>query len=107
MQIAVKLIDVFPNGRARRIADAALTQRTPAGPTTLALADVAYRVRSGHRLRLEVAASCFPRYLPVIDPETDSWEAATGPRVSYTLQSGSGEASFIDLTVVSGLSYSD
>jgi predicted acyl esterase len=107
MHIAVKLIDVFPNGRARRIADAALTQRTPSGPTTLALADVAYRVRSGHRLRLEVAASCFPRYLPVIDPETDSWNATTGPRVGYTLQSSPGEASFIDLTFASGLSYGE
>jgi predicted acyl esterase len=107
MQIAVKLVDVYPSGRARRIADAAITQGTPNGSTTVELADVAYRLRTGHRLRLEVAASCFPRYLPVIDPETDSWEVTTGPRVTYTLTSIPGATSFIDLTVASGLAYID
>jgi hypothetical protein len=46
-----------------------------------------------------VAASCFPRYLPVLDPEGDSWAALTGRPVEYRLRVGGGARSWLDLTV--------
>ncbi|MGI9136754.1 MAG: CocE/NonD family hydrolase, partial [Candidatus Nanopelagicales bacterium] len=106
LQVVCKLIDVYPSGRARRIADGACTIATPAPaePVEFELADIAYRLRPGHRLRLEVAASCFPRYFPVIDSDGDSWMALTGPKVLYTLSTDDIQDSYIEIPVVSGLS---
>jgi len=107
MQVVAKVVDVYPSGRARRIADGAVTQATSDGPTVMLLADIAYRLRPGHRLRLELAASCFPRYLPVIDPVTGSWAALSGPRVRYTLRTSAGLPSTIELMVATDLDFTD
>jgi len=103
MQVVVKIVDVYPSGRARRITDGALTRASGGDAVTMNLPEIAYRLRPGHRLRVEIAASCFPRYLPVIDADGDSWEALTGPRVTYTLTSGPGQQSFIDVSVAPSL----
>lgn len=107
MQIVAKVVDVYPSGRARRIADGAVTRSVGEAPTSLVLADAAYRVPTGHRLRLEVAASCFPRYLPVIDPVAGSWDALTGMPIEYWLSSGPGNPSFLELTTASDLALTD
>lgn len=107
MQLVAKLIDVYPSGRARRIADAAVTTTTAEGPIVLALPDVAYRLRRDHRLRLELSASCFPRYLPVIDPVSGSWAAVTGPSVRYTLRTGPDSSSAIEFMTATDLDYAE
>lgn len=101
IQVAAKLVDVFPDGRARFITDGIrqISRPDPTEPVAIDLKDVAYRLLPGHRLRLEVAASCFPRYLPVINPEGDSWSATTGPQVEYRLRTGGGADSFLQVTV--------
>ena len=103
MQLVAKVVDVYPSGRARRIADGAVTQATTDVPTVMLLPDVAYRLRSGHRLRVELAASCFPCYLPVIDPVTGSWDVLSGPRVRYTLKTGPGSPSTIEFMAATDL----
>ena len=75
--LVAKLVDVYPGGRARRIAEGA-TRSTPGAPFEVDLGDTGYRLRAGHRLRLEVAASAFPRYLPDAGPGLDPWEATSG-----------------------------
>jgi putative CocE/NonD family hydrolase len=105
LQVVCKLIDVYPNGRARRIADGArtLASSLTAEPVEFELADIAYRLRPGHRLRLEIAASCFPRYFPVIDPDGDSWTSLTGPKVWYRLATRDLQNSYIEIPVIPGL----
>lgn len=103
LQLTAKLVDVFPNGRARRITEGVrqVERLFPGEPVEVDLLEVGYRILPGHRLRLEVAASCFPRWMPVIDPGGDSWSAITGPQVEYRLTTGGGARSHLDLIVAS------
>jgi uncharacterized protein len=72
--VAAKLVDVHPNGFAQRLCDGVLRLRyrngfgqqelvTPGEVTevSVALWDTCLRLERGHRLRLEVASSAFPK----------------------------------------------
>jgi hypothetical protein len=72
--LAAKLVDVHPNGFAQRLCDGVLRLRYRNGfagqdPVTpgevyevsVAMWDTCLRLRPGHRLRLEVASSAFPK----------------------------------------------
>jgi putative CocE/NonD family hydrolase len=98
-QVHAKLVDVYPDGRAQRTTEgvSTLSEQTVAD---IDLGHIAYRVRPGHRLRLEVASSCFPRYLPIIDPGQDSWTAITGPATQVHLQTGAAAGSRLSLHVM-------
>jgi len=72
--VCVKLLDVAPGGAARNVADGYVRGRFRFGPGTPAVRpgavetypvhcwSVAYRVEAGHRLRVDVCSSSFPRY---------------------------------------------
>jgi putative CocE/NonD family hydrolase len=80
--LVAKLVDVFPNGRARRILQGA-SATEPGAAFSIDLGSTGYRLLPSHRLRLEVAASDFPRYLPDAGPGLDPWavgEGAPAPR---------------------------
>ncbi|MHB8718491.1 MAG: CocE/NonD family hydrolase, partial [Candidatus Dormibacteria bacterium] len=74
--VVVKLIDVFPDGRAFNIVDGirrARFRHTDGLPRLLHggveaydvhLWDIAYTVRAGHRLRVDVTSSSFPKFEP-------------------------------------------
>ncbi|MGI8794389.1 MAG: CocE/NonD family hydrolase [Acidimicrobiales bacterium] len=74
--LAAKLVDVSPSGVAMSVCDGiararwragnrpALVQPGEAVSLTVQLGTVGYRVRRGHRLRVDVAGTNFPRYLP-------------------------------------------
>jgi uncharacterized protein len=60
-----KLVDVHLDGRAYLICDGIATMTAPAGEVQevrIALGPTANRFRPGHRLRLEVSSSNFPRF---------------------------------------------
>jgi putative CocE/NonD family hydrolase len=60
-----KLVDVHPDGRAELLTDGILRVRSISGsPTELRidLGATAARIAAGHRLRLEVSSSNFPRF---------------------------------------------
>ena len=77
LDLAAKLIDVHPNGRAENICDALLRRRlaeppvdggetrttspSPAQQWTVELGAVACVLRAGHSIRLELASANFPR----------------------------------------------
>jgi putative CocE/NonD family hydrolase len=62
--VTVKLVDVYPDGRAILILDSA--QRSPFTPgeataVTVTLGHIAATFKAGHRVRVEVSSSNFPR----------------------------------------------
>ena len=58
-QLVIALCDVAPDGRGRRILEA---PSPPGEPVAVHLGDTGYLLRPGHRLRLRIASSSFPRY---------------------------------------------
>jgi len=57
----VKLVDVHPDGRAMSVCDGVLRTAGDAGRHEIHVGDTAILVPAGHRLRVELAASNFPR----------------------------------------------
>ena len=90
--VMAKLCDVYPNGEAYRIADGAagLSPATDAVLATVDLGHTAYRVRPGHRLRLEVSSSAFPRYGLHPGTRDEPWTVIGGHPVELSLRSGPG-----------------
>lgn len=95
LDVVAKLVDVFPSGRARRVAEGA-RRVASGGRETLARVDLGhagYRVLPGHSLRLEVASSAFPRYLPYPGAAVDPWRSmATTPNTQTLLTGGSSRS---------------
>ena len=98
--VAAKLVDVFPDGRARRILQGIACVPAGGGGMAIDLGHAGYRVRPGHQLRLELAGSDFPRYLP--DPGTggDPWTATRTRPTERSVVVGGPEGAALDLTVV-------
>lgn len=86
------LYDVSPDGTTHRILDGAALARAPwpAG-VSVQLGDSGYRLRRGHRLRLTLATSAFPRY--VLHPGTtaDPWTATTATPTSQNVVLGGSD----------------
>ncbi|HJP78891.1 MAG TPA: CocE/NonD family hydrolase [Pseudonocardiaceae bacterium] len=61
--LVVKLCEVGPDGRGRRLLEAPCHG---VGVLTVPIGDLGYRLRAGHRLRVQLASSCFPLY--PVDP---------------------------------------
>ena len=74
--LAATLLDVSPDGRARRMLQGAAVPSRDG--FSIDLGDTGYRLGSGHRLRLNLSASLHPRYLADCGTETDPW-LETGP----------------------------
>ncbi len=92
--LVATLCDVHPDGTTSRILDGAILVRGPwPAPVRLHLGDTGYRLQPGHRLRLTLAGSGFPRY--VLHPGTDEhpWTAVvTRPTDNQIQLGGSGAA---------------
>lgn len=92
--VMAKLCDVGPDGTARRIADGATI--VPGGPApatvSVQLGDTGYRVRPGHRLRLEVAGSAYPRYIVHPGTSGDPWTAVRTRAQGVRLRLGEGSS---------------
>jgi putative CocE/NonD family hydrolase len=99
--LCAKLVDVDPAGRARRILQgASMTER--GRRFEIDLGHTGYRLRPGHRLRLELAASDFPRYLPDAGPGLDPWTSETGVRSRREVVLGGDDGLRLVATTLSG-----
>lgn len=90
-QLIIKLMDVDERGAshrlllgARQIADA-----SKAATLEIELGHSGYLVRPGHRLRVQIASSCFPLYAPHPGTGNDPWTATTTKQRLQTLAAGS------------------
>lgn len=100
--VMAKLVDVYPSGRARLILDGAalVHDPDPASTVPVDLGHTGYRLRPGHRLRLEVASSAFPRYLPHPGTDEDPWLASRPVAIQQELRLGGAAPSRLELTIL-------
>ena len=97
-QVMAKLCDVYPSGEARRIVDGASRVEDGSIGTAIDLGHTGYRLRPGHRLRLEISSSAFPKYIWTSGAGTDPWDAVRTRAVESWLRTGPGGSSVV-LTV--------
>jgi hypothetical protein len=84
-----RLLDVYPDGRARVISEGGTVFSSDAALTDVVidLGHTAYRVRAGHRLRLAISSSCFPLYAVHPGTDDDVWQPTRVERATMTLVS--------------------
>jgi len=101
-QVVAMLCDVAPDGAARVITEGIAQARVGDEPARVAVAlrPTAYRLPAGHRLRLALASSRFPRY--VVHPGTDEslWTATRLQRTEQTLHAGGAAPSRLTLSTL-------
>ncbi|MFJ9712534.1 CocE/NonD family hydrolase [Streptomyces sp. NPDC101234] len=105
--VFLKLLDVSPDGAAHVLVRG--QRLIPGGapaPVTFDLTHTGYRLRPGHALRLHIASSDFPTYVPHPGTEENPWLAADGRTTTQTLVTGGEHASHLSLTVVDAVSLS-
>jgi putative CocE/NonD family hydrolase len=101
MFLHVKLVDVHEDGRAHALLFGQIVHT--GGPATVAevyLGHTGYQLKPGHRLRLHVASSDFPLFLPHPGSEENPWDATTTRTNRQTLAAGGPTPSYVSLTVI-------
>lgn len=100
--VVVTLCDVTSVGRANMICEGVAAVVTGAGEVaaTVELGDTAYRLLPGHRLRLAVCSSRFPRYLTHPGTDESVWTAEITMPARQKLHAGGGRASLVRLGVL-------
>jgi uncharacterized protein len=101
MHLMVKLCDVDPDGAAHMLLRGEKLVREPeyGGLVEVSLSHTGHRLLPGHRLRLAIASSDFPLYLPHPGTGEDPWFATRGERNQQTLATGGSSPSYLSLTV--------
>jgi len=109
----VKLVDVYPDGKAINLADDAFRMRYRDGydrVTTMAR-DSVYKIRlanmvtavkfpQGHRIRLDVSSSSFPLYLRNLNTGGNNFDEVSGRAAKNTVHFGPQYPSHIVLPVL-------
>ena len=98
-RVMASLCDVAPDGSVLRILDGV---STPGGDASVSvqLGDTGYRVRAGHRLRLQLSASEFPRYLPDTGTGEHPWTAVDFRSTDHRVIIGGGRAARLRCSVL-------
>jgi putative CocE/NonD family hydrolase len=88
--IVATLVDAHPDGAAFRIVEGAvrIADPRPFDQIEIDLGPTAYLVRAGHRLRLEIASSSYPRYLWEPGTGENAWHAVRGMRSENRIRLG-------------------
>jgi putative CocE/NonD family hydrolase len=108
-----RLVDVWPDGRATSIQEGALRARyrdgfaTPAlmvpgerYPLTVSMRSIAYLLPRGHRLRLDVTSSSFPRLERNLNTGGRNFDETAGVVARNRVHHGGDAASFLELPVL-------
>jgi putative CocE/NonD family hydrolase len=102
VHLHAKLVDVHPDGRAHALLYGQQVVPAPGAGTLVDvyLGHTGYRLGLGHRLRLQVATSDFPVFLPSPGTDENPWDATTTRRNRQTLATGGPTPSCVELTVL-------
>ncbi len=101
MHLFAKLLDVAPDGAAHMLTRGQIVVGEP-DPERLVHVDLnhlGYRLLPGHRLRLQIASSDFPLYLPHPGTDENPWLATRVQVNEQRLHTGGGRPSSVNLTV--------
>lgn len=97
-----RLCDVRPDGRSTLIVEGVALVEAPESGTEVEvdLGDTGYLLRPGHRLRLQISASSFPRW--PVHPGTgeDPLNATSGRHVDHVLHLGKNHEGTVTVTVL-------
>ena len=102
LHLVAKLCDVDAEGYARRLllGIAAVHQADFDRPVDVNLGDTGFVVEPGHRLRLEIAASCFPRFLWHPGTNESPWDAVAGQAQTQSIVVGGPQGARLRLRVI-------
>ncbi|GAB3616428.1 CocE/NonD family hydrolase [Okibacterium endophyticum] len=102
MHLFAKLVDEAPDGTSHMVLRGQVELESPDQETDveLSLGHTAYRIRQGHRLRLHLTSSDFPRYLPHPGSDENPWLATTAVTNEQSVVTGGLSASALALSVV-------
>jgi uncharacterized protein len=96
-----RMLDVDSRGSARYVLEGSAIIDCSAGPTRIqiCMADTAYRLRAGHRLRVAVSTSLFPLYLVHPGTEESPFSAVEHRSRTQRLIFGGGAGASLSLSV--------
>jgi putative CocE/NonD family hydrolase len=106
--VYLKLLDIVPDGSAHVLVRG--QRLIPGGapaPVVFDLTHAGYRLRPGHALRLHIASSDYPMYLPHPGTDENPWLAEQVKATTQTLFVGPGVDSHLTLTVVNSDAVTD
>ncbi|PIQ36868.1 MAG: hypothetical protein COW59_10155 [Lysobacterales bacterium CG17_big_fil_post_rev_8_21_14_2_50_64_11] len=108
-----RLVDVWPDGRAINIQEGALRARyrngiakpqllTPDEATTLVIEmrDIAWRLAKGHRLRLDISSSNFPRLERNLNTGGSNFDESKGVIAINRVFHGAEQYSYVEFSVL-------
>lgn len=110
--LVARLVDVDPEGGALNIQEGALRLRYREGvppklmeperryTVSVDMRSIAYRVAKGHRLRLDVTSSSFPRLERNLNTGGNNYEETAGRHATNSLHHGPDAESYLELPVV-------
>jgi putative CocE/NonD family hydrolase len=110
--LVARLIDVHPNGDAFNIQEGALRLRyrdgapgelmTPGSryAVSVDMRSIAYRIAKGHRLRLDVTSSSFPRLERNLNTGGDNHDESVGKPATNNIHHGPDGDSWLELPVL-------
>ena len=103
MHVFAKLVDVAPDGAAHMLTrgQTAVVRPDPDEPVKIDLNHLGYRLLPGHRLRLQIASSDFPLYLPHPGTAENPWLATRAVTNQQTLLTGGERPSYLAVCVTS------
>jgi putative CocE/NonD family hydrolase len=102
MHLFVKLLDVDPSGAAYPISRGQIVVHAPDAeqPVEVDLMEIAYRVRQGHRLRVQIASSDYPWFLVHPGSDDNPWFARKMITNKQLVVVGGTSPSHVDITVL-------
>jgi putative CocE/NonD family hydrolase len=102
MDVFARLLDVDPDGAARYIArgQVVVDPATEDTPVRISLCHTGYLLRPGHGLRLHLAGSDFPEFVPHPGTGENRWLAAETQTNEQTLTLGGNEPARLTITVL-------
>jgi uncharacterized protein len=102
MHIFAKLVAVSPDGAAHMLTrgQADVAEPDPDRLVRIDLNHVSYRLLPGHGLRLQIACSDYPLYVPHPGTAENLWLATEGMANEQVLLTGGDRSSYVELTVL-------
>ncbi len=99
-----KLLDESPDGTARMIVrgQGELTDVSGTGPVRIEMGHTGYRLRPGHRFRLNIASSDFPEFMRYPGTDENPWLATETKPSTQSLISRPDAPASLRLTVLEG-----